>query len=137
MISKLFLVLRIISIAPNSNSHTNPPYLTKSLGENWKLKDLNLKFFQAEHFQLESCFISNVFWLNTFGLLVGPKVLHLKFCKRNRAFFANIFLALSPNLILFCKISITMVESLEYQHWIVMLLKTQKWHKKSKQMPKM
>ena len=57
-----FLVLRVITPTPfpsYSNPHINPPHLTLSLGGNWKLKGLNLKSFQAEHFRLESCNCNN------------------------------------------------------------------------------
>ena len=39
---------------------TPPPHLNLSLGGNWKLKRLNLKSFQAEHFLLESCLIFDI-----------------------------------------------------------------------------
>ena len=48
-------MLTSLRLRNRTHSHTNPSHLTLS-GGNWKLKGLNLKSFQAEHFRLESCY---------------------------------------------------------------------------------
>ena len=70
-------MLTSLRLRNRTHSCPTPSHLTLSPGGNWKLKGLDLKSFQAEHFRLESCyeyyslvFLANIIRINCWQLSV-------------------------------------------------------------------